>query len=214
MSDIAYYFDKIADEFNGYYAGRRPSLIQEIGYRVFRGPGLRKRFADTVGILGECSGAEILDIGCGPGIYAQYFAKKGANMTAIDISKNMVELARGNLSQAGIKNFDIINGDFLAHDFKKEFDYTLAIGLFDYISKYKRDAYFDKLTKITRKSIVATFPKMFVFQMPVRKALFILKNQPVYFYTKGMIIKMADRHGLRPHFHDSGPIWTIEFTIQ
>ena len=54
----------------------RFSLIQEIGYRIFRGPGLKKRFIDTTKIVGECKDAKILDVGCGPGIYAQYFAKK------------------------------------------------------------------------------------------------------------------------------------------
>lgn len=211
MNELAYYFDRIADEFNGYYTGRRPSLIQEIGYRLFRGPGLKKRFADTVRIVGECKDAVILDVGCGPGIYAQYFAKKGAKVTAIDISQNMIELARRNLSKEGIANVRLIREDFLQHEVTDLFDYALVIGIFDYVNKPERDVYFDKLKRITTKKIIATFPKMFVFQTPIRRILFLIKRQPVFFYTKIMIMDMAKRHGLDANFYNSGPIWTVEF---
>ena len=212
MSELSYYFDRIAGEFNGYYTGHRPSIIQEIGYRVFRSPGLKKRFADTAKIVGECKDVKILDVGCGPGIYTLYFAQNGARVTAVDISQNMIELARKNLSKAGVENVKLISGDFLKYEFRDIFDYTLAIGVFDYISRYKRDTYFDKLRRITRKKIIATFPKMFVFQSPIRRTLFLIKNQPVFFYTSGMITNIAKKHSLKADFHNSGPIWTVEFT--
>lgn len=211
MSELAHYFDRIADEFNGYYTGRRPSLVQEIGYRVFRGPGLRRRFADTVRIVGECKDRKILDVGCGPCTYTQYFVEKKAEVTAIDVSRNMIELARKNLTKTGFGNARLILGDFLQHDFTEVFDYTLAIGFFDYIGIPERDAYFDKLKKITAKKIVATFPKRFTPQAPIRKLLFLIKKQPVFFYTKGMIKDLAQRHNLKVIFHNSGPIWTGEF---
>lgn len=212
MNDLAYYFDRIASEFNGYYTGQRPSLIQEIGYRIFRGPGLKKRFSDTIKIIGECKGAKILDVGCGPGVYALYFAKNGATVTGIDISQNMIDLARRSLLNSGIKNFNLILGNFLECELPDTFDYALVIGFFDYINKSKRDEYIDKLKRLAKKKIIATFPKRFVFQMPIRRALFLIKRQPVFFYTKGMIINMAKRHGLKACFHNSGPVWTVDFT--
>lgn len=211
MSALVYYFDRIADEFNGYYTGKRPSIIQEIGYRIFRGPGLKRRFADTVKIVGECNDVEILDVGCGPGIYTLYFAKNGARVTAIDISPNMVELAKRNLSNQGIKGVNLITDNFLQHEFGDTFDFSLAIGVFDYINKDQRNEYFDKLKQITRKKIIATFPKRFVFQAPIRRALFFIKRQPLFFYTKGMITEISRRHNLSVDFHNSGPIWTAEF---
>jgi ubiquinone/menaquinone biosynthesis C-methylase UbiE len=212
MSELAYYFDRIADEFNGYYTGRRPTLIQEAGYRLFRGPGLKKRFLHTTKIVGECKDAKILDVGCGPGIYAQYFAQKKARVTAIDMSQNMIELARRNLSKTGVRDVKLIRGDFLQYDFADTFDYSLAVGLFDYVGAFKRDAYFDKLKRITIKKVIATFPRMFVFQAPIRWILFFMKGQPVFFYTKRIIIDIAKRHNLKTNFYNSGPIWTVEFT--
>jgi len=211
MSEVKYYFDRIADEFNGYYSGRRPSFIQEIGYRIFRGPGLRRRFTDTVKIVGDCNGADMLDVGCGPGVYAQHFSKKGARVTAIDISQKMVELAKKNLSETGAKNFKIMQGDFLNINFDSQFDYILAIGVFDYIKRQDIGKYMDKMARLTKGKIIATFPKMFVVQAPIRFILFCLKMQPVYFYTKKIIKNSADKYNLEAVFHNSGPIWTVEF---
>ncbi len=214
MSELSYYFDRIADEFNGYYTGCRPSLVQEIGYRIFRRPGLEKRFSDTVKIVGGCKDVEILDVGCGPGIYAQYFSKNGAKVTAIDISQNMIKLARENLLRSGIENCKFILGDFLKHDFETKFDCVLAIGVFDYVNRHERDDYFYKLKSTAKKKIIATFPRRFVFQAPIRKTLFLIKDQPVFFYTKKMIVNIGKRHDLKVYFHDSGPIWTVEFIKQ
>ncbi|MCD6329211.1 MAG: class I SAM-dependent methyltransferase [Candidatus Cloacimonetes bacterium] len=36
----------------------------------------------------------ILDLGCGPGLYSEIFAKKGHNVTGIDISKTSIEYAK------------------------------------------------------------------------------------------------------------------------
>ena len=36
----------------------------------------------------------ILDLGCGPGLYTEIFAEKGHSVTGIDISKNSIEYAR------------------------------------------------------------------------------------------------------------------------
>lgn len=211
MSDIAGYFDNIAHEFDGYYTGRRPSIIQEIGYRVFRGPGLKKRFCDTIKIVGDCRNQEILDVGCGPGVYTLYFAKNGVNVTAIDIAPKMIELAKLNLSNAGVKNYKVILGDFLKYEFTNLFDCTLAIGVFDYIEKGLRREYLDKLKRLARKKVIATFPKRFSPQAPIRRTMFFVKRQPLFFYTTKMITELAKECGLKAAFYNSGPIWTVEF---
>ena len=36
----------------------------------------------------------ILDLGCGPGLYTEIFAAKGHNVTGIDISKDSIEYAK------------------------------------------------------------------------------------------------------------------------
>ena len=44
----------------------------------------------------------ILDLGCGPGLYAERFASKGFKVKGIDISKNSVEYAKEQAIQRGL----------------------------------------------------------------------------------------------------------------
>ena len=40
------------------------------------------------------SGMDVLDIGCGTGIFSRYFAETGARVTSIDISPDLIEQAK------------------------------------------------------------------------------------------------------------------------
>ncbi len=44
----------------------------------------------------------ILDLGCGPGLYTELFAKKGHNVTGIDISKNSIDYAIKSAKEKGL----------------------------------------------------------------------------------------------------------------
>lgn len=48
---------------------------------------------------------EILDLGCGPGLYSEIFAQRGHNITAVDFSENSIIYAQ---QQAREKNLDIL----------------------------------------------------------------------------------------------------------
>src|SRR5438046_818409 len=39
-------------------------------------------------------GASILDVGCGPGISAKYLTEKGFNVTGVDFSESMIDIAK------------------------------------------------------------------------------------------------------------------------
>ncbi|MEX1007572.1 MAG: class I SAM-dependent methyltransferase [Acidimicrobiia bacterium] len=46
-------------------------------------------------LCGDVRGLEVLDVGCGPGLYAEEFVARGAKeVTGVDASSTMVELAR------------------------------------------------------------------------------------------------------------------------
>jgi 2-polyprenyl-3-methyl-5-hydroxy-6-metoxy-1,4-benzoquinol methylase len=54
----------------------------------------------------------ILDLGCGPGLYAEIFAEKGHSVTGVDISKNAVEYAQKSAKVKGL-NINYINANYL-----------------------------------------------------------------------------------------------------
>lgn len=50
--------------------------------------------------------ARVLDVGCGPGKWTRYFARRGSRVTAIDVSSEMVVLAKESVFKEGLTNVD------------------------------------------------------------------------------------------------------------
>lgn len=48
----------------------------------------------VLGLLGDVEGSRVLDVGCGPGFYANELVNRGAQVVGFDASPTMVELAR------------------------------------------------------------------------------------------------------------------------
>ena len=67
----------------------------------------------------------ILDLGCGPGLYTEIFAKAGHNVTGIDISKNSIEYAK---KSAKDKKLDIayLNVSYLEAELESD-KYDLVV---------------------------------------------------------------------------------------
>lgn len=65
-----------------------------------------------LGSLKEKGELNILDLGCGPGLYAEIFAEKGHRVTGVDISKTSIDHAK---DSARIKSLDIkyVNASYL-----------------------------------------------------------------------------------------------------
>ena len=211
--EVRDYFERCADRFDGFYKEGHRSLFQHLAHVLFRKPGLVRRFQATVDILGDVRGKTILDVGCGSGIYAIYFAQRGAEVTGIDFSQGMLSLARKNARNETCE-IHFITDDFLRRAIPSRFDYALFIGVFDYVRKTDLLDYFEKAVGIVDQKIVATFPKRYtLLQTPIR--YFWLKRQrcPVYFYTKRQIDTIAKQFALSSTFHNCGPIWTVEFRI-
>jgi SAM-dependent methyltransferase len=51
----------------------------------------------TLSLLSPLQGLHVLDAGCGPGHYAEWMLARGAQVTALDVSPRMVQLARQRL---------------------------------------------------------------------------------------------------------------------
>jgi SAM-dependent methyltransferase len=72
----------------------------------------------------------LLDLGCGPGVYAEFFNEAGYRVTGLDISERSINYAR---NSAQMKNMHITYHlqDYLGMDFKEQFDLVTIIS-FDF----------------------------------------------------------------------------------
>jgi len=60
-----------------------------------------RTFAHVVELLQLAVGAEVLDVGCGPGWLSEFLARCGYRVTGIDISPDMVEIASARVAALG-----------------------------------------------------------------------------------------------------------------
>ncbi|MCB8817052.1 class I SAM-dependent methyltransferase [Desulfosporosinus shakirovi] len=88
-----------------------------------------KFFMDK-GMLNQ--GYDVIDIGCGAGKYALEFSKTAKSVTALDFSPKMLELARQNAAEEGVRNVEFLEMpwegiDIDALGWRKKFDFAAAI---------------------------------------------------------------------------------------
>ncbi|MFC1907125.1 class I SAM-dependent methyltransferase [Chloroflexota bacterium] len=91
----------------------------------------------------------ILDIGCGNGFLTYDVAKKARNVTAIDLNKDNIELARRNFSKDNIK---YICGDAAQFDFEEKFDVVILSNVLEHLDN--RCDFLLKLKKLANKFLI------------------------------------------------------------
>lgn len=99
----------------------------------------------------NASGLNILDLGCGPGLYAERLALKGHSVTGVDFSETSVQYAA---SQAREKKLDILylNKNYLDLDFESQFDAVILIYLdFCVLLPAERDRVLENVFRALKK---------------------------------------------------------------
>jgi magnesium-protoporphyrin O-methyltransferase len=98
--------------------------------------------AHAVAPAADLRGLRVLDAGCGTGLMTAELAARGAEVVAVDISPQLVEIARTRLPEdASRPARDVPAGDMLAEDLGR-FDHVLAMDSLIYYARgrYRRDA--------------------------------------------------------------------------
>ena len=77
-------------------------------------------------------GRSVLEVGCGAGVDLVRFARRGANVTGVDLAASAIELARANFAQQGLQGrFEVANGEHLPFP-DNTFDMVFAHGVVQY----------------------------------------------------------------------------------
>lgn len=155
-SKVSRFFDGYAHDFDAIY-GNNNGLVDSVINRLFR-QSMKLRYLKTLEGSSPIAGCSVLDIGCGPGHYSIALAKLGAGeVLGIDVAEGMLRVARERAArESGAQVCRFEKRDFLLHDFDRKFDYTILMGLMDYMER-PRDVV-KKALSITATRSFFSFP--------------------------------------------------------
>ncbi|MFX1366518.1 MAG: corrinoid protein-associated methyltransferase CpaM [Promethearchaeota archaeon] len=115
-------------------------------------PKIKKYIADNLVYENE----NLLDIGMGTGTFAILCAKKGINITGIDYSEKMLEVAKKNIEQEGLtESIQIIEMPVIELDEKfaeKSFDKITAILSFSELYQKEQDYTLSQIYRILKEN--------------------------------------------------------------
>jgi magnesium-protoporphyrin O-methyltransferase len=164
-SKLQDYFDRTAND----AWAKLTSDVPVSGIRATVRAGRDQMRANLIARLPvSLAGKRILDAGCGTGALALELAKKGASVVAIDLSPNLIELAKERISSADRQNIDFRSGDML-DDSLGEFDYVVGMDSMIHYCAADMLVVLEKLAPRVSKKIVFTFaPSTLALEVMIR----------------------------------------------
>jgi cyclopropane fatty-acyl-phospholipid synthase-like methyltransferase len=94
--------------------------------------------------------AKILDLACGAGRHSILFAQEGFNVTAVDLSKNLLSVAKRSAVEAGV-DINFIRSDLRDFSITPKFD--LAVNLFTSFGYFQSDEENYKMFKVAAEHL-------------------------------------------------------------
>jgi ubiquinone/menaquinone biosynthesis C-methylase UbiE len=95
--------------------------------------GIRIRAEIVRELLGEMSGARILDIGCGDGSISLQYLSLSNQITLVDLSDKMLDIARQKVPDEYLENVTFLNKNFLDYSPEESFDVVICLGVLIYV---------------------------------------------------------------------------------
>jgi ubiquinone/menaquinone biosynthesis C-methylase UbiE len=113
---------------------------------------MRESSSELVSKLGIKPGMEVLDVACGDGDTAIPAAKLGANVTGVDISRNLVKAANLRAEKEGVADHcKIFEGDVMDLKDQQDGSFDLTISIFGAMFAPRPFDVAKELVRVTRK---------------------------------------------------------------
>jgi 2-polyprenyl-3-methyl-5-hydroxy-6-metoxy-1,4-benzoquinol methylase len=189
-------FEREAQSFDAIYRLERSPFWRWVN-TTFR-KAVFERYTITFEQAGDVKGKNILDVGCGSGVYSVDFARRGARrVVGVDLSNNMLNLARQEAEQHGVAGrCEFIQADFLDLDLEEKFDISIAMGVFDYVPD--QVSFLRKMVEFTTGKVIVAFPGHSLLREPARRLRYRLAGKgDVYLYGREDVERIATEAGLR-----------------
>src|SRR5687767_5970170 len=143
-----------------YSAYADPAMASGFDAKRFGGPIGRLVFEDqeraVAEFLGDVSGCRILDMATGTGRAALALAKRGAIVTGVDASREMLSVARSRAADAGL-SIDFAEGDVHALGFPdRAFDAVVCLRMLMHVPDWRRAL--SELCRVTTSRLVFDYP--------------------------------------------------------
>ncbi|MBU3550158.1 magnesium protoporphyrin IX methyltransferase [Polynucleobacter sp. MWH-Berg-3C6] len=114
------------------------------------------------------TGKRVLDAGCGTGAVALELANKGALVTAVDLSPNLIELAKSRIPESDRQNIQFYAGDMLDEAYG-DFDYVIGMDSMIHYCAKDMQVVLEKLSSRVSEKILFTFaPSTLPLELMIR----------------------------------------------
>lgn len=121
---VSRHFDATASDWRDLYAG------EDIYSRLYQ--YRRTVVLDQFQRLGQPARSRVLEVGCGPGMTAVEMARRGHDVTALDVAPAMIDLTRKLASDKGVELRTLV-GDLMHLPFPDDsFPTVLAVGVMEW----------------------------------------------------------------------------------
>jgi ubiquinone/menaquinone biosynthesis C-methylase UbiE len=148
----------------GYYEARK--YKKGVGYFY----NCLLEWPSTLKLLGDVRGKKILDVGCGPGLYASLLIKKGAVVKGIDISSELIRIAK---QEAPTAEFIIGDAERLPYK-NSEFDIVIAPLVLHYLNSW--DEVLKEIHAVLKKGGIFIFSQHNPFTEKLKKKKWFFKK--------------------------------------
>ena len=193
-----------ASDHYSYSAYADPAMATGFDAKRFGGPIGQMLLEDQERVLahflGDVSNRRVLDVATGTGRAALALAKRGAIVTGIDASREMLTVARTRAADAGL-SIEFAEGDAHALAFPdREFDAVVCLRMLMHVPDWRKAL--SELCRVTRHRLVFDYPAMgstAALQVMWRRTALMLgrKVEAYRVFRAGDIARELDRHGFR-----------------
>ena len=194
QKDVQDYFVRHAVRFNDLYGG--DNAATRAFDRMFRMP-MYTRFKWTIEHAGAENVKRVLDLGCGSGRYAVALAKAGKEVTGVDFSEKMLELARQYSDESGTSDktefYQADINNWMAET-KEKFDISFGMGLFDYLDH--PDNTLSKMLHVSDEAVIS-FPAPTFPRSQLRTMRYKRQDCPLFFYKEKDVENLAEKSGAK-----------------